>query len=883
MSTVVAAVPFGAEADGADSVTVTVTVLDSSGDPLEGLDVTLAVAGVGGAVVQPTLTTDASGVTTGTITSEVAGAQIVTATADGVVLQQQPTVEFILLPPNTRYVRASGSDSNNGASPTTAWATLGFAFTQIAPGETLYVGAGTYAESVDLTTSGSASLPIEIRGDVTGTFTGDSGAVVVDASGAAFALRTSGVSDVVVRGLTLTGARPGVAAGGGLHVSGGSDLYLVENEIFGNDCGVSIENATNVTVESNRVHQNDGTVGDGIRLNQTTNVSIENNLIYGNLRYGLFLETQAVSTTLALNTFYRNMGDQVREEGTGSTGSIEDTLVSEGLAAGIRLISGTAITESDNLVWGHAGPDIQVGANPPAPPSGSADPMFVSPAGLDGLLGGANAADDDFRLSVGSPALDAGSDDAEQIQLTFGGTARGMSSRTDGTLDGAGTDGSIVNLGVHFPAATNNFTPLLPGQARLMHSAGDEVRQQGRKRTMTGYLGADLGAPLNENVRWVVHKTSPLASAEEFFAALSDDGSSTQLYLRRWDGRRWSEDHPLRRPVSAITSANAGQRGFDLEVEGLSGQALFVYSDNDDNPRYRVFANGAWSADQAVFSTPPSAGTILWVDLVPRPGTDEIALITLDDTEVLSALIWDGSSWSDSGAPTVLDNQIAELRDSKAFDAAYESLSGDLLVGWGYQTVIEETRYATRPASSGIWTISQQNSTDAVGAVYRLAADPASDNIVAGVGEGLVGADVAGMIWDGTQWSDVAGDLVLGGPTDQRDLAVGWIGTTGRAILLLDRDSTSGVLQWAEWEFFISGGWTNQGSASINGFGDLALAEFRDVPNADELLALFVDDTGQLYSATFDGSQWTVDGSEALVTGLELSGATEPFDLSFRP
>ena len=160
MSTVVAAVPFGAEADGADSVTVTVTVLDSSGGPLEGLDVTLAVAGVGGAVVQPTLTTDASGVTTGTITSEVAGAQIVTATADGVVLQQQPTVEFILLPPNTRYVRASGSDSNNGARPTTAWATLGFAFTQIAPGETLYVGAGTYAESVDLTTSGIASLGI---------------------------------------------------------------------------------------------------------------------------------------------------------------------------------------------------------------------------------------------------------------------------------------------------------------------------------------------------------------------------------------------------------------------------------------------------------------------------------------------------------------------------------------------------------------------------------------------------------------------------------------------------------------------------------------------------------------------------------------------------
>lgn len=77
------------------------------------------------------------------------------------------------------YVRKTGSDSNNGLSPATAWATIAKALTTaggIASGDVVYIGAGTYRESVtgdiDFT---SMTLVV---GDVSGKHTGDPGEVI---------------------------------------------------------------------------------------------------------------------------------------------------------------------------------------------------------------------------------------------------------------------------------------------------------------------------------------------------------------------------------------------------------------------------------------------------------------------------------------------------------------------------------------------------------------------------------------------------------------------------------------------------------------------------------------------------------------------------------
>jgi hypothetical protein len=87
----------------------------------------------------------------------------------------------------TYYVRgATGSNSNNGTSPATAWATIGKALghtgltSPLVGGDFCYIGAGTYRETVSVgggTFSSPASL-VQFIGDVDGSQTGDAGEVI---------------------------------------------------------------------------------------------------------------------------------------------------------------------------------------------------------------------------------------------------------------------------------------------------------------------------------------------------------------------------------------------------------------------------------------------------------------------------------------------------------------------------------------------------------------------------------------------------------------------------------------------------------------------------------------------------------------------------------
>ena len=86
----VSASPSTITAGGSGS-TITVTVLDASSNPVPNISVFLAARGATG-LSQPLAPTNASGVTTGTLSSTLAGQDTVIATAGGVTLAQQPIV-----------------------------------------------------------------------------------------------------------------------------------------------------------------------------------------------------------------------------------------------------------------------------------------------------------------------------------------------------------------------------------------------------------------------------------------------------------------------------------------------------------------------------------------------------------------------------------------------------------------------------------------------------------------------------------------------------------------------------------------------------------------------------------------------------------------------
>ncbi|HEY7685185.1 MAG TPA: invasin domain 3-containing protein, partial [Gemmatimonadales bacterium] len=108
---------------GSGSSTITVTAKDGFGNPISGATVILAATGSGNTLTQPSGTTNASGVATGSLGSTVAEAKTVSATINGTAITQTATVT--VFPPGsvgtiTHALLTSGSAAPNANTYTTA-------------------------------------------------------------------------------------------------------------------------------------------------------------------------------------------------------------------------------------------------------------------------------------------------------------------------------------------------------------------------------------------------------------------------------------------------------------------------------------------------------------------------------------------------------------------------------------------------------------------------------------------------------------------------------------------------------------------------------------------------------------------------------------------
>ncbi len=886
-SDLVASVAFGVAADGVDTIEIVVTVRDSNNKPIKGRRVELSASGAGNILTQPAAMTDQDGVASGSLASTVAELKTITAVDDPgqaeVQIDGSATSEFVFLIPGTFFVRTSGDDGGTGTSPARAWRSLGRALSTLEPGDTLYVGPGTYAESLTVRVSGEDDEPLLLLADSDGFRTGDvAGDVVVDAAGAEFAWRFSEADNVLLRGFTVRGAMP-AASGGAIYVDGGqnSGISIVENRIYDSDRGVHVRAASDVIIEDNVITNQTGASGDGIAVSNGAEVLIAHNLVYNNSRHGLRVFGSPSDVTVEFNTFYANADDQLRGEVPGGSVVVRNNVFSEGAAGGLHFDVAGVVTESNNVVFGHTDAAFEDNAGGTLDATTSvADPLFLNPAGPDGLLGGAEDADDLFLVDAASPMIDRGDADASASLLTFGGPLSGYTSRVDGVLDGSGGDGATVNAGYHYRAEVDAFVALEPGDARLYFGREGEVqvvarRFNGSNETWQSETKLD---PANRTIRWVETRLSPLGTQDELLAILTDDGATTNLFLRHWDGKQWTDADVFEPAFGGIASEDAAQRGFDLEYESTSGDALVVTAHGDASPRFRTLEDGAWSEDVAVFADGVIDTKILWVELAASPLSDEITMVCLDESARLSAAIWDGTEWITPN-PIVLDTESAELRDSQAFGAAYESLSGDLLVTWGYTLLIEEARFATKAAGTTDFVIGQIDSADAVGSVVRVAADPASDQIVVAMAEGDSDDDVVGMAWTGEEFDDIA-ELDPTADVNLQDIEVAWVGSTGRAVLLY-RDADGGNSH--DWAEFGLDGWKERSDVTL-AIGEPRHFRARTLPGEDILMVLVRNKAGRIFALTYDGTDWRrSNGGAPLGTQLPSdAGPAEPFDFGFR-
>ena len=107
-------------ASGANAATITVVAKDANGNPVSGATVVLAVGGSHNTLTQPSGPTGADGVATGTISSDVAQAKIVSATINGVAITQTDTLTVSPDQPATLAFKVQPGTTAPGATITPA-------------------------------------------------------------------------------------------------------------------------------------------------------------------------------------------------------------------------------------------------------------------------------------------------------------------------------------------------------------------------------------------------------------------------------------------------------------------------------------------------------------------------------------------------------------------------------------------------------------------------------------------------------------------------------------------------------------------------------------------------------------------------------------------
>jgi parallel beta-helix repeat protein len=883
-SSVTATPAFGALADGNAIVTLKAVVRNDAGAPVPGRTVEFDVTGLSNTVTQPGTVTDADGIATGTLQSTVAESKTITATVDPgigeVVLDDHPVATLVWAVPDQRYVRKTGSDAKDGASPATAWRTIGKAASAVAPGETVNVGAGIYQESVTLTTDGTLGSPIVFRADVSGDRTGDAGAVVIDGQGAAQAIALDGADHVTLEGFTVIGASSGAAVGIRVGSNATTAVTLRSNTVYSNGEGIHASDASELVIEGNRVSRqvlSGAATGHGIVIDSCDLASITGNLVYANEGYGVLVTGSSVDPLIEANTLYANTDDQIHVDGLLNIVTMRNNVVSEGMADGIEVEVLSVGLSSYNISWGNQGLDwngLTMG-----PGDQSADPLLVDPPGADHLLGGADGDDDRFELDLASPGNDAGSADAAAIALADGSTLADRTTRIDGVLDGSPPDGALANLGFHYAAPLGELSALASGDARLLHGKASE--RQARLRTHDATLDAwsvpELAPSTGASLRWTLHALSPLASPEELSLVLWDDGSTTELSALRWSGAAWHEDWT----ASGIPSANAHARGFDLATFS-TGEALAVFSNGTANPRYRYWSGGTWSDEADVFAVAPGVATVLWVELAPDVHTLAATLVYSDADSDLHTIAWDGAAW-DAANAAVLETDLRTVA-TRSFDVEYESQSADVLAIWAGPSDL--VGWATRASGSAVWNVQAGIAgLDETPAVFDLAADPSSDRIaMAGMEDALAGSEPKVATWNGAAWADAAkleiGAGVSSGAS-QGDLGVaaGWVGSGGTAIAVYS-DDLAGALDWGRWT--AGTGWSLEPAFAIAGKGTTESVLLVGLPGTNALWAVLSDSNADLWAASSDGSSWSLsNGGAALETDLSSIDGV-PFDLRVR-
>ncbi len=261
-STVQATSPITA---GGAASTVTITAKDGSGNPISGATVVLAATGSGNTLTQPAGTTALDGTITGSLSSTTAEDKQVSATINGVAINQKPTVTVTPgLPATLTYTtQPSNTAANAPIAPAVVVEIRDAWSNRVSSGASVTMDFGTNAGSGTL--AGTLS-----QAAVNGVATFADLAINNIANGYTLKASSTGLTDAISNNFNITTPVPSAALSGVVAVTpsftagGNSDITVTVKDGLGNVMsGVSVTLSS--TVAGDVVTQPAGTTnGSGV-------------------------------------------------------------------------------------------------------------------------------------------------------------------------------------------------------------------------------------------------------------------------------------------------------------------------------------------------------------------------------------------------------------------------------------------------------------------------------------------------------------------------------------------------------------------------------------------------------------------------------------------
>ncbi len=351
-------------------VTLTATVQDTNGLPVAGATVVFTTPNTTATFSTPAVT-NTSGVTTVTITDTAAEADTVTGTVNGVAINQQPTVTFVV----PAFTVASTGDGPANASacidtnlPTyTASANSGCTLRDAVAAADALAGVTapiTLPSSGTIALTQGASLPITSAVNLIGP---GANALTIDGSGnGTNPIFTVSAGPSKITGVTLANGNSGATGGGAADITAGNltlnqDALTNDSTTTGSGGAVLNTGTGTVTVSNSTLSGDSSTQGNGGAIANTNTAGtliVYNTTLYGNTAPqgsgGAILN--AGTMTLSNDTFSTNSainGGAVEEVTTATANealSIFTANTATGTGAAINA-SGSTFNSSGNIYY----------------------------------------------------------------------------------------------------------------------------------------------------------------------------------------------------------------------------------------------------------------------------------------------------------------------------------------------------------------------------------------------------------------------------------------------------------------------------------------------------------------------------------------------------